>query len=237
MAQREVGFSNSMKWVNNGYQQKQARKNFLIAREKFCKDSFILTPEFDFDKHRLEWRKLKEGYLSQLGSSVPTLPSSRKPFSNKTINGPEFIEDYSPVICEKTAFTPNFAGGMEFIHPWPIGYYDFALPRPKVPKPIAPWPSRDEMKYEGDDRPTVRIQGRCMALPRVPSNETVTWQHRAMIIPRNLDLHTYAPCEAEVLERIFWIADIEDFSEMDLNTPSEIVGSELFELLDPTDKL
>ncbi|MCJ1366428.1 hypothetical protein MMC16_005557 [Acarospora aff. strigata] len=48
-------------------------------------------------------------------------------------------------------------------------------------KPEAPWPTRDEMEFEGDERVTSGFS-RFPPLPRVVGNETVTWKCKANIL-------------------------------------------------------
>lgn len=236
----EMSYSHSKKWINKDVQEQKVRRGFIAARLKLCPLSEFLPKDLDIPLHTLKWEILKKSSSAKRASpDKSAVPLSREPFGNKTINGPGFIEDYSTVVCEKTVFTPYFADAMEFVEPWPIEHHgDFAISRPKMPKPIASWPKRDEMKYEGDDRvSTDRLHARCLALPRVSGNETVNWQHRARIIPSLFDTHIYVPCKAEVLERRFGIGDIDEFPEMDRKTPQDILGKELFRLLDPIDRL
>lgn len=48
-------------------------------------------------------------------------------------------------------------------------------------RPYAPWPDRDELRYEGDDRAKTNV-GRFLPLPRRPGNETVTWKAREQLM-------------------------------------------------------
>ncbi|MCJ1480451.1 hypothetical protein MMC06_000606 [Schaereria dolodes] len=47
-------------------------------------------------------------------------------------------------------------------------------------RPFAPWPSKEEMKEEGDERHTSGF-GRFLAVPRVPGNETVAYKQKAFL--------------------------------------------------------
>jgi hypothetical protein len=76
------------------------------------------------------------------------------------------------VLAQKTVFTPNFEDGREQIH---------ASGLEMITKEIASWPSKAEMKYEGDDRiATVEIHRRFLGAPRTEGNETVNWQQRSL---------------------------------------------------------
>ncbi|KAI4217950.1 MAG: hypothetical protein LQ349_008940 [Xanthoria aureola] len=52
--------------------------------------------------------------------------------------------------------------------------------------PQAPWPSKEEMREEGDERHTSQF-GRYPALPRNPGNETVTYKQRSPVKQHHLD--------------------------------------------------
>ncbi|KAL9108780.1 MAG: hypothetical protein Q9227_006437 [Pyrenula ochraceoflavens] len=54
--------------------------------------------------------------------------------------------------------------------------------RPALDHPIAPWPDKEELRYEGDDRSKSGV-GRYLPLPRKPGNETVTWKAREQAFP------------------------------------------------------
>ncbi|MCJ1372805.1 hypothetical protein MMC20_004030 [Loxospora ochrophaea] len=65
-------------------------------------------------------------------------------------------------------------------------------------KQVASWPSKEEMKEEGDERYT---SGFCrfLALPRVPGNETVVWKQKRTIASFPLDSVWELPTlEAEI---------------------------------------
>ena len=70
--------------------------------------------------------------------------------------------------------------------PWSVGTAE---------KPEAPWPTRDEMEFEGDERVTSGFS-RFPALPRVPGNETVTWKCKANILGHPFD-HTWTLSTAQ----------------------------------------
>lgn len=61
--------------------------------------------------------------------------------------------------------------------PWSVGTAE---------KPEAPWPTRDEMEFEGDERVTSGFS-RFPPLPRVVGNETVTWKCKANILGHPFD--------------------------------------------------
>jgi hypothetical protein len=88
------------------------------------------------------------------------------------------------------------------------------------------------MKYEGDDRiATDRLHGRFLPAPRVGSDNTVTWMQRPIIWQEALEnFHAY-PSEVDIFFRTHWVAELELTDE----EGRSLLGSELMDLLDPTD--
>ena len=54
------------------------------------------------------------------------------------------------------------------------------------PRRPAPWPGKDELKEEGDERHTSDFT-RFLPIPRVPGNETVVWKQKALVRAYYLD--------------------------------------------------
>ena len=54
------------------------------------------------------------------------------------------------------------------------------------PRKLAPWPGKDELKEEGDERHTSDFT-RFLPIPRVPGNETVAWKQKALVRAYYLD--------------------------------------------------
>jgi hypothetical protein len=98
---------------------------------------------------------------------------------------------------------------------------------------MAPWPSRDEMKYEGDDRiSTDRLHGRFLPAPRIDSDDGVPWMQRPIIRQEALEnFHYPYPREVEIFLRMHWVAELEFTDE----EGRVVLGSELMDLLDPTE--
>ncbi|KAL8734716.1 MAG: hypothetical protein Q9181_003105 [Wetmoreana brouardii] len=65
--------------------------------------------------------------------------------------------------------------------------------------PQAPWPHKEEMREEGDERHTSQF-GRFLALPRNPGNETVTYKQRS-------------PVKQHYMDRVWEIPNPEDIGE------------------------
>jgi hypothetical protein len=244
MSSAAVSYGNSKKWIAPKIQEKQRHDRLNLARNKICKDSPFWTLNFDIETHKREFSILLQT-LTRLQETAPSSPPQTPPsivsdmttsstitsptftsstivssatfrsaFSGKTHEGPGFISNLSPVLSLPTVFTPNF----------------------KLGKPcIAPWPSRSEMKYEGDDRiATDKLHGRFPGAPRVEGNETVNWQHRNVIEQYGLENYHQVPSEAAVMLKSHFV------DEADHTTEGEAVhmlGSELLEMLDPVDRL
>jgi len=145
---------------------------------------------------------------------IDSPPTTFRPaFSGKTIEGPGFDSNLSPVLCVPTVFTPSYELGK--LH-------------------VAQWPSRSEMKYEGDDRIfTDKLHGRFPGAPRVPGNETVNWQQTKVIVQYDLENYHTVPSEAAVMLKSHFIDEADHATEEEA---IHMIGSELLEMLDPVDR-
>ena len=244
MSSAGLSYGNSKKWIAPKIQEKQRHDRLNQARSKICKTSPFWSINFDIETHKREFNILLQTRLqetvpssplqnppsivsdmttsSTITSSSTIAPStttspctlSRAAFSGKTHEGPDFTSNLSPVLGLPTVFTPNY----------------------KLGKPaLAPWPSKIEMKYEGDDRiATDKLHGRFPGAPRVEGNETVNWQHRNVIEQYPLENYHQVPSEAAVMLKSHYI------DEADHTTDEEalhMLGSDLLEMLDPVDRL
>jgi hypothetical protein len=248
MPSAALSYGNSKKWIAPKIQEKQKKDRLNQARSKICKDSPFWSIDFDIETHKREFNILLQTRLqeavpssppqtppsifsdlttsstitsstlasSTTGSSTITSPCtpSRPAFSGKTHEGPDFTSNLSPVLSLPTVFTPHY----------------------KLGKPaLAPWPSRSEMKYEGDDRiATDKLHGRFPGAPRVEGNETVNWQHRNVIEQYPLENYHLVPSEAAVMLKSHYIDEADHATE---DEARHMLGSELLEMLDPVDRL
>ncbi len=111
------------------------------------------------------------------------------------------------------AFSDNRSAVLAFESiwcPWAVGTAE---------KPEAPWPTRDEMEFEGDERVTSGFS-RFPPLPRVVGNETVTWKCKANILGHPFDhIWTLATAQnTEIVpddEQMFELVDSELLVEVD----------------------
>ncbi|KAL8687092.1 MAG: hypothetical protein Q9224_005255 [Gallowayella concinna] len=87
--------------------------------------------------------------------------------------------------------------------------------------PQAPWPAKEEMREEGDERHTSQF-GRFLALPRNPGNETVTYKQRSVVRQHHLD-------------RVWDVPGLDDEGEWcEEDVMGELVGPGLMRELDST---
>ena len=219
----EAKYSSSRSWVNPKVKENAERQKLNFARRKVCSRSPLWFQDFDLAKHRKDWeagrsRRAEERIIRDLevtearqkaqNTRFPVPPPIRTAFGGKDLK-----THLSPVLCMETIFCPNFTKGKEN---------------------IAPWPSKAEMKYEGDDRIfTDVIHGRVLGAPRVEGNETVNWQMRAMIMQYPMDDFLYPPPDEEtIMFRTWWIGEYELTDEQG----EEAIGKALMGMLDPGDQ-
>jgi hypothetical protein len=124
--------------------------------------------------------------------------------------------NFSAVLSMRTVFSPGFRNGKDV---------------------FAPWPSRSEMKYEGDDRiATDPLHRRFLGVPRVEGNETVNWQHRNVIEQYPLEDWYIIPTESEADWKAHHVPEMEADNES-VEEAWQLISRELYEMLDPVDRL
>lgn len=219
-------YSSSRSWVNPKIKENAQRQRLNMARRKVCPRSPFWSADFDIEAHRKEWelgrsRRIEQRLMNEFDDAearkktsserFPVRPKPRTAFGGKT-----FETHYSPVLSMETIFCPNFEQG------------DNGRAN------IAPWPSKSEMKYEGDDRiSTDQIHGRVLASPRVEGNETVSWQMRGMIQQYTMDDFLYPPPDdVVIMHRTWWIGEFEFTDEQG----EEAIGKELMSMMEPEDQ-
>lgn len=253
----KMSYGSSRKWIAPNVKEKQKHEKMNLARSKICGNSPFWPRNFDVDSHKREYRKLvqahqrslqanlqsdapktpvsgkatsartpstrsskgrKKGSFGSVASldSQSTCPStpSRSAFSGKTVAGPTFTSNLSPVLALPTVFTPQYKLGRPY---------------------LAPWPSKSEMKYEGDDRiATDKLHGRFLGAPRVEGNETVNWQHRNVIEQYPFENYHTVPSEADVMLKSHFVDEADHATEEEAK---HMLGEDLYSLLDPIDRL
>lgn len=227
-----MSYGNSRKWIAPGVREKQKHDKLNFARGKICANSPFWHRDFDLENHKREFNALLQARFNQsTHPASPETPShshglsgtstagpvtpSRSAFSGKKLNGSEFTTNHSPVLAFPTVFTPQFKLGKPF---------------------VAPWPSKSEMKYEGDDRiATDKLHGRFLGHPRVEGNETVNWQHRNVIPQYHFDNFHTIPSVDDIFVKTHSIPELQE--EATEEEAKAMLGEELFELLDPVGRL
>lgn len=226
MNSQQLRYGNTIKWQSPSYKGKRVTLQLNEARRKLCPKSPFWHQDLDLEAHKAEWNKGsntkmeflkkerddlvgKKIWREELGlpviiASIPT-----------AFGGKEFEENLGNVLALETIFCPQ----------WQVGKEEIG---------ISPWPNKHEMEYEGDGRiATDRLHRRFPGAPRVPANDTVNWQHRA-VIPQYAfeDFYYPIPSVVDIFMRTHRIGDSEFSDEEGM----EAVGQELMGLLDPKDQ-
>ena len=238
-------FPPSNKWIAPKVQGK-GKPHGALPRTKLCPYSPFFGANLDVEKHRKEWEdgrrrraeekmnedlKVKEEKQHPGDSDTAAAPDRAKQFDEKEdtsdsipenattshirkpFDGKEFETNHSTVLSQKTVFCQSFEKGKE---------------------DVADWPNRMEAKYEGDDRlSTDRLHGRFLGAPRVTGNETVNWQHRAIIPQFPFDDFYYpVPNAVDIFMRTHWVSELEFTDE----EGEEAIGKDLMQMLDFQDQ-
>ena len=216
----------SHRWVHPRVRENAERQKINLARRKLCPRSAFWTQDFDLAQHRKDWEAGRSRRAEQQLSRKFDISEKRQKLQNRlfplepelkpAFGGKELIGRFSSVLCQETVFSPRFDNEID-------GKLN-----------VADWPSKSEMKYEGDDRiSTDKIHGRFLGAPRVPGNETVNWQMRALIWACPMDEFLYPPPTAEDVMLKQWSIPYFEFTQEE---GEEAIGKELLELLDPDDQ-
>ncbi|KAL8829872.1 MAG: hypothetical protein Q9191_001763 [Dirinaria sp. TL-2023a] len=150
------------------YERWQVVKNNLRAMELIPRSPFVPRTFLEWLNHRFGMKDLNIKELCRrikAFEAVVALGSDRIRIM-KAFNGKKFDDGNSGVLALETTWTP-----------WN---------KPNSGRLQAPWPCYQEMKEEGDERNTSGF-GRFPALPRVVTNETVNYKHRAVLITTPFD--------------------------------------------------
>ena len=205
----------SRTWVSARATEKVQRQALNFARRKVCPHSPFWCADFDLTAHRRDWEAdLQRRVDRSLVRTLDTLSLTQKPRQLRApFDGKTFKTNHSNVLSRPTIFCSQWQNGKE---------------------DIAPWPSESEAKYEGHDRiSTVRLHRRFPGTPRVEANDTVSWQHRAVIeqFPFD-DFYWPIPQAVDVFLRTHWVAELE-FSD---DEGKAVLGEEFMKGLDSRDQ-
>nr|OQO26041.1 hypothetical protein B0A51_06898 [Rachicladosporium sp. CCFEE 5018] len=180
-------YGNSRKWINPAVLDKKKDTSLTSAKIKICRNSpFFPSTAQELIRHQIEYATLLAAHrLAKIRQAISP-PVIRLPFSgilteDSTCSLDTLPSAYSTVLSIHTLFTPAYTSTLQ---------------------PLAPWPSRSELKYEGDDRiATDALHRRFLPLPRMPGNETVNWQHRNVLPQYAFEDFYLEIREEEVFER------------------------------------
>lgn len=174
----------------------------------FPQSPFVPWEMSDWLVHRQEMVQAQGRQLQRALERKETQKKLEKSGLNplmKPFQGHEFKGNYSAVLCQQTIFCPNW----------------------HLKKERAPWPSIQELKWEGDDRASTKV-GRFLPLPRQPDNPTVAWHHLRVLKQFYFDQVRLVP----TMEDIFLPVD-----EIDEDVVPDLLIKELADALDPQDIL
>ena len=160
-----------------------------------------------------EWKRVNEGLHTMNLNHPDHSPFVPKSFDEYLQHKADFLNDRKKEMQAKCGVT---AAGNKYIGPALNGIYpgDGGDGRGAVlseetmwcpwdetteEHPRAPWPCKEEMREEGDERHTSQF-GRFMALPRNPGNETVSYKHRSPIKQRYMDRVWIVPHPDDISE-------------------------------------
>ena len=170
-----MAHSNSRVWVSprdpdvDALYSRWVAVHANLARMRFDRSPFIPHSFEEFKEHTAafageraqEARIRMENIIEDREAARRT---DRPPLN--TFDGKQFHDNRSPVLALPSIWSPWF--------------------QEDESRPIAPWPSAEEYKEEGDERHTSGF-GRFLPVPRVPGNETVVWKQKAFLEPYELD--------------------------------------------------
>ena len=153
--------------LDHAFTEKLRKMEHYILPEPFS--PFVPRTYSEYLGHRasVEATKAKRAaFLEEQMILDKILKSKGQPRIESKFESRNFTDGRSAVLCLPTIWSKWYAPGAD--------------------RPQAPWPSDDEMKEEGNQRNSSSF-GRCLALPRVPANDTVAWKQRVQPIQSNLD--------------------------------------------------
>lgn len=174
-----------------------------------------------------EWKRVNEGVHTMELNHPDHSPFIPKSFDEYLQHKADYLNDQKKEMQAKcgTAAAANKRIGpvMNGIHPGSEGDGRGAVLSEKtiwcpwdVPTedhPQAPWPCKEEMREEGDERHTSQF-GRFLALPRNPGNETVSYKHRSPIKQHYFDRVWEVPCPDDIMDPMLeedlmegWVGD------------------------------
>ncbi|KAL8963523.1 MAG: hypothetical protein Q9183_005002 [Haloplaca sp. 2 TL-2023] len=194
----EATYSNSQTWVSpltNAKDEWKRISHGLHALNLNHPDHSPFVPkEFpDYIKHKAEHLNDRKKEILRRFQQRQFASADQENIA-PAFNGIEFNDNRSAVLGLESMWCPWYS--------------------PTKQHPEAPWPNKEEMREEGDERHTSQF-GRFMALPRNPGNETVTYKQRS-------------PVKQYFVDRVWEVPDPEDVGEeFEEEVMEELLGGKL----------
>ncbi|KAL8626742.1 hypothetical protein Q9189_007560 [Teloschistes chrysophthalmus] len=157
-----------------------------------------------------EWKRVNNGIHSMNLNHTDHSPLVPKTFDEFLQHKADYLSDRKKAMQAKYTTTVSgdrsigqAFGGISFndgrgaVLAYDTIWCPWDEPTAKHPRP--PWPHREEMREEGDERHTSQF-GRFLALPRNPGNDTVTYKQRS-------------PVKQHYMDRVWDVPDPEEMCE------------------------
>ncbi|KAL8736434.1 MAG: hypothetical protein Q9166_000226 [cf. Caloplaca sp. 2 TL-2023] len=177
-----------------------------------------------------EWKRINDGLRSLNLNHPDHSPYTPKSFEEYLQHKHDFLNDRKKEIQEKCLAAAGYERCMEAAvggksyddgRAAVLGMESIWCPwdEPNEIHPQAPWPAKEEMREEGDERHTSQF-GRFLALPRNPGNVTVTYKQRS-------------PVKQHFLDRVWEVPRPDDLGEwFEEEVMEELLGESLLRELD-----
>lgn len=200
-----MAYSNSKTWIS---QTEAVHERWLaiesnFSRMRFDRSPFVPTTFQEMLKHQEgRWEDLADEERHRLENRTSRKRSGSRVHNQRSLvlfDGKIFNDSLSAVLALPTIWSPSVSDSEVC--------------------PLAPWPTLDEFREEGDERHCSGF-GRFFPVPRVPGNETVAWKQKKFMIPHALDEVKPVPqrCGSQTSELSdeltkMWIGVADGFSE------------------------
>lgn len=201
-----ISHTNSSSWEASRITE-QAKFAVVMANlartEIILRSPFVPTNFHEWLEHRVAFnediRSEEMGKLVKVEASHGSGARSGRVRIGPAFGGKQFHDHRSSVLAMGSIWTPWY--------------------RPTHAHPQAPWPSREAMRREGDERHTSGF-GRFLALPRAPGNDTLAWHQQSMIQPFPFD-------------KVWEVPVLQEKHDDDEPAMEALIGENLLEKIDP----
>ncbi|KAI4241798.1 MAG: hypothetical protein L6R40_004344 [Gallowayella cf. fulva] len=168
---QDPSYSNSRTWVSPRLREKDEWKRIhegLHALNLNQPDHSPYTPKSfdDYLQHKHDHLNDRKRDIEDKCLASASTPASTHHPLDPAIAGKSYNDARATVLALETIWCP------------------WDAPTSSHPQP--PWPAKEEMREEGDERHTSQF-GRFLALPRNPGNETVTYKQRSVVRQHHFD--------------------------------------------------